>query len=56
MWYKAVLWKNSKSLTINYLLFFRLVVFDVKIYILQDHRYKVEVKEVFLYLLPIEVW
>ena len=42
---------EKKLLTYSQLLIFRSVPFDVKIYILQDLRFRLEVREVILYLL-----
>ena len=42
---------EKKLLTYSQLLIFRSVLFDVKIYILQDLRFRLEVREVILYLL-----
>ena len=46
---------KKRLLAYSQLLIFKLVLFDVKISILQDLTFRLEVREVILYLLLIEV-
>ena len=47
--------QNRKLLACSWLLIFGLVLSDVKLYILRDLAFRVEVREVILYLLLIDV-
>ena len=52
---KIVLCKKQQASYLQLVTIFRLVLFDVKIHMLQDLIFRVEVREVILYLLLIDL-